>query len=63
MTIVNLEGHYRCEFGDFYKIFEHNDRSWEFKAKGILKEHELAEALDIIRLLKSGVKPTALARP
>jgi hypothetical protein len=63
MTIVKLEDHYRVEFGDFYKIFRHNDQSWEFKANGLIKEEDLAEALDILRVLKSGIKPTALVRP
>lgn len=57
MTLVNLEGHYRCELGDFYHIFAQNPRSWEFKAKGILKEEELAEALEILRMLKNGQMP------
>lgn len=57
MTIVDIEGHYRCELGDFYKIFAQHDDSWEFKAKGILKEDELLRALEILRRLKSGFVP------
>lgn len=57
MTIVNLEGHYRCELGDFYQIFAQNPRSWEFKAKGILKEEELAKALETLKRLNAGQEP------
>lgn len=57
MTIVDLEGHYRCELGDFYQIFAQKQRSWEFKAKGLLKESELAEALGILKKLNGGQRP------
>lgn len=54
MTIVNLEGHHRCELGDFYKTIKQDDQSWEFKAKGMLKEEELTKALHTLQMLKSG---------
>lgn len=48
------DARYTCEIGDFYKIFAQRDDSWEFKAGRILKEEELAGALEVLKMLKSG---------
>lgn len=56
MTIVKVDDcRYDCEIGEFYKIFAQNERSWEFRSNGPLKEVDLLSALNVLRSL-NGVR-------
>lgn len=58
MTLVEVDDcRYDCEIGEFYRIFAHNPRSWEFRSNGTLKEGELSEALEVLRMLNGGQTP------
>lgn len=52
MTLKKIDDcRYDCEIGEFYKIFAQNDRSWEFKSNGPIKEADLLAALNVLRSL------------